>query len=304
MADKKILVIVDPQAHDGQPAVERAATLAEHAGAAIELYICDYDAEIDVGQVSTVWIPQPARENLLGIYRKKLETLAAKLSKRGLRVSVDVGWGHPLGETIVEKIVAAKPWLVVKDTHHHGVLDRTAFSSVDWHLIRGCPAPLLLVKPYPFGKKPKVFAAVDPLHEHDKPAELDARIFRVAEELAKALQGELHVVHAYAIPLGLEFPDDVTQAIEKQHEQAMKAFLSAHKVPADHAHLLEGRAEVELPAICRDEGAAVMVMGAVSRRGLDRLFLGSTAERVLDRVPCDLLIVKPEGFKSTLPHSH
>jgi len=43
----------------------------------------------------------------------------------------------------------------------------------------------------------------------------------------------------------------------------------------------------------------VMVMGAVSRRGLDRIFLGSTAERVLDRLPCDLLIVKPEGFQPT-----
>ena len=205
---------------------------------------------------------------------------------------------------MIKKIIAAKPWLVLKETHHHGVLERTVFSSTDWHLIRGCPAPLLLVKPYPFGKAPKVFAAVDPLHEHDKPAQLDDKIFRVAKEFSDALGGELHVVHAYAIPLGLEFPDDVTEAIQKQHEQAMKVFLASHKVPEAHAHLLEGRAEAELPAVCRDEGAAVMVMGAVSRRGLDRLFIGSTAERVLDRVPCDLLIVKPEGFEPTRPHSH
>jgi universal stress protein E len=37
----------------------------------------------------------------------------------------------------------------------------------------------------------------------------------------------------------------------------------------------------------------------VSRRGLDRVFLGSTAERVLDRLPCDLLIIKPEGFSAS-----
>jgi universal stress protein E len=34
-------------------------------------------------------------------------------------------------------------------------------------------------------------------------------------------------------------------------------------------------------------------MGAVSRNALQRLFLGSTAETVLDHVPCDLLIVHP-----------
>jgi universal stress protein E len=38
-------------------------------------------------------------------------------------------------------------------------------------------------------------------------------------------------------------------------------------------------------------------MGAVSRSALERLFIGSTAEEVLDRVPCDLLIVKADGFK-------
>lgn len=42
-------------------------------------------------------------------------------------------------------------------------------------------------------------------------------------------------------------------------------------------------------------------MGAVSRRGLKRLFLGNTAEEVLDSLPCDLLIVKPAGFETSVP---
>jgi universal stress protein E len=39
-------------------------------------------------------------------------------------------------------------------------------------------------------------------------------------------------------------------------------------------------------------GADLLVMGAVSRSAVQRLLLGSTAELVLDFVPCDLLIVK------------
>jgi universal stress protein E len=38
-------------------------------------------------------------------------------------------------------------------------------------------------------------------------------------------------------------------------------------------------------------------MGAVSRSALERVFVGSTAELVLDRLGCDVLIVKPAGFK-------
>ena len=46
--------------------------------------------------------------------------------------------------------------------------------------------------------------------------------------------------------------------------------------------------------------AAIVVMGAVSRSGLRRAFIGNTAERVLDRLPCDVLVVKPPRFKSAV----
>jgi universal stress protein E len=47
--------------------------------------------------------------------------------------------------------------------------------------------------------------------------------------------------------------------------------------------------------------ADAVVMGAVSRSGLKGLFIGNTAEDVLDRLHCDLVIVKPEGFAAILP---
>jgi universal stress protein E len=46
--------------------------------------------------------------------------------------------------------------------------------------------------------------------------------------------------------------------------------------------------------------ADVVVMGAVSRRGLARVFLGNTAEEVLDRLGCDLLIIKPRALMGAL----
>ena len=44
--------------------------------------------------------------------------------------------------------------------------------------------------------------------------------------------------------------------------------------------------------------ASVVVMGAVSRSALTRLFIGHTAERVIDALKCDVLIVKPRRFKT------
>ena len=103
MADKTILVIVDPTA-DTHPVVDRAAWLAKDCSASVELFICDYDADIDAGQTSAVWVKQTqnARDHLVGILKQKLEDLAAPLRSGGLDVSVDVAWDHPLGEALAD----------------------------------------------------------------------------------------------------------------------------------------------------------------------------------------------------------
>jgi universal stress protein E len=44
-----------------------------------------------------------------------------------------------------------------------------------------------------------------------------------------------------------------------------------------------------------------VVLGAISRRGLKRVFIGSTAEDVLEKLPCDALIVKTPNFAEVLP---
>ena len=52
-------------------------------------------------------------------------------------------------------------------------------------------------------------------------------------------------------------------------------------------------------------GADVVVMGAVARNRWKRLLIGATAERTLEHLPCDLLIVKPDWFKTPLAlHGH
>jgi len=51
-------------------------------------------------------------------------------------------------------------------------------------------------------------------------------------------------------------------------------------------------------ALTEQMRADLVVMGAVSRRGLQRLFVGNTAEEVLDKLGCDVLIVKPNCFEA------
>jgi universal stress protein E len=307
---KSILVVIDPTA-EAQPALERGAWLARKLHASVELFICDYDQYLSGERFFDGRSLEKARKQVIAKDAAKLHKLAQQLGD-DVPVSVDARWDHPLHEGIVRKVLACKPDFVVKDTHYHSALKRSIFSNTDWNLARECPAPLWLVKPRPIRTPATLLAAVDPVHEHDKPAELDHRILDAARELAAAIGGaRLHVLHAfdpapaYAISSdSMAFPisapmTDIMDALKKTHEGAMRDLMQSYpEIPKNDVHIEEGNVRERLDALVDEIGADLVIMGAVARGALERLLLGSTAEQVLDRVACDILIVKPSGFPS------
>jgi universal stress protein E len=296
-ATRSILVVVDLAAGADQPVLRRAAWLAERTAASLELFACVFDADVDAGRVASITIPHPsAREEMLLRHRRTLETYATPLRERGLSVVVSVAWDYPLDEAVVKRTAARRPWLVAKATHHHNLLQRTLLSNVDWLLIRDCPAPLLLVKDRVIATQPNVVAAIDPVHEHDKPAQLDDAIYRFASILSESIGGALHIVQAISTPMGVQLPPNVHGLIAGEHERAMASFVRTHQVPADRLHVREGLPHECLLHAAEAQKADFVVMGAVARSGLKKVLIGSTASRVLDRLPCDLVSIKPSGF--------
>jgi universal stress protein E len=169
---------------------------------------------------------------------------------------------------------------------------------------------LLLVKSRRTYRKPVVLAAVDPFHSHARPAGLDARLINTGATIAKSLRGSLHVFHAY-MPLSsvemapggplMILPPEAEEAHEALVIREVTALAAAAGVPANACHVRLGGVAEELDRASRRARADLVVMGAVSRSALARLFIGNAAERVLDRLRCDILVVKPRGFKSELP---
>jgi universal stress protein E len=304
---KSILVVIDPTA-DRQPALERAAWLAERLGATLDLLICDYDQQLSGGRFFASEAMEGARNALLETHRHRLESLATPLRERDLVVRTDTRWEHPLDHGVLRKVAELQPIMVVKETHYHGAVQRALFSNTDWNLIRRCAVPLLLVKPRQPAAAPRILAAVDPMHEFDKPAELDHAILALAKELVAALSGKLDVFHAFdpapaiagatgsiASPIAVPVRE-LTEALERRHKAALTALLHDYPVDPEAVHLQQGVAAEQLLALSRNLPADIVVMGAIARSGIKRVFIGNTAERVLDRLPCDLLIVKPAGF--------
>jgi universal stress protein E len=61
---------------------------------------------------------------------------------------------------------------------------------------------------------------------------------------------------------------------------------------------VSGPPALKIPEVARKMQAALVVMGAISRSRLQRMFIGSTAERVLDALSCDVLVIKPRGTRT------
>jgi universal stress protein E len=301
-----ILVIIDPTAQQ-HPALERAAQLAQRCDARLELFACDTTESWNARYAA--YLAASGRSGCIVNLRALLDPLAAPLRERGIDVSIETALGNPLHHMLLDHIRRCSPDLVVKDTHHHTLLRRTLFTHTDWHLIRGSKAPLLLAKSRPWQSAPVLAAAIDPGHVQDRPQALDHRILDCAHGLTRQLAGTLQVLHAF-LPLELASPPDVglgitavqaAQAAEAQRRADLEKFLAAHELPASSLSMRLGVASQVLPDLAAQLNVDLLVMGAVSRSGLERIFIGSTAEQVLEALPCDVLVLKSPDFAAALP---
>ena len=104
----------------------------------------------------------------------------------------------------IKEIDAYQPDLLILKSGKHTFLERMLFTYSDYKLIETAQCPILVIKsgrPY---ADARVIAAVDPMHAHDKPAELDRHIVGAAIAIATALKLPVHLFHACSqLPPGL-----------------------------------------------------------------------------------------------------
>jgi universal stress protein E len=305
---KKIMCVVDPTESE-QPAVHRAAWLAQKTGADLEIYVCYYNEYLSGDRLFDSPSLQKARAEVIQSLERRLEDIAEPLREAGLTVTITAVWDHPLHEGIIRHAAATGADMVFKDTHHHSAMSRALLTNTDWNLIRTCAVPLWLVKANEIADNPEFIAAIDPMNDHDKPAALDDEILVLSKGLAEAVGGNVNAFHAYDpriavatatanayIPVSLPF-DEIEKQMREQHEKRFTEVVDFHGIDKEHSHLVAGLTHEELPALSKRLNAAVVVMGAVSRNQWKRLFVGATAERTLEHLPCDLLIIKPDWFR-------
>jgi universal stress protein E len=289
---KSIVVAVrDPGARK-QLAVRKAGSIAARTGARITLFHA-FSAPRPLS------LPMPADPAAIlrmetSRRRTALDAVAKRLRARGIDVQTEVVWDFPPAHAIVRHVLERKPDLVIAESHRHTRLARWFLAVSDWDLIRECPCPVWFVKHERLPAKPRILTALDPGHPQAATSRLDDRLLATSVALAASLTGSVTLVHAED-PARLETPADRART-----DAALMRLAQRHRLREATRVVRPGSAAKTIVDVARSLEADVLVMGVLSQSVPGVTHVGHTAEAVLDDVACDVLVVKPSGFRTAV----
>ena len=306
-AIRRILVALKELESRSQPALLKAAQLARALDAEVEIFhtlttpvyadLFTYAAEGLEG------IEVELQEQAL----RRLETMADRLRRHGIKVSVSAQWDFPAYEAIIRQAMRSKADLIVASRHQGRHFAPRILQLTDWELIRLSPIPVLLVKNSRAYHRPAVLVAVDPSRAFSKPLQLDKVLLNLSQEVSEGLRGSLHAIHAYPrLPFqSLQMEGTSPGLLDRLEKQARRAAnirlehaLQSTSIARSRRHLVGGHPIDAILGVVGKTRCALVVMGAVSRSGFKNLLIGNSAERILDELACDVLVAKPPAFKS------
>ena len=301
---KRILAVVDAE-RDNQPALSRAYELASKTGASVTAMMVVYDLSYDM----TTMLSPDERESMRdAVTKEHAKWLATHLREQGFtETDIIVEWNNRAYESIIYYTLNNQIDLVVKATKKHDDLASVIFTPTDWHLMRKCPRPVLLVKEHDWPEGGEIIAAVNVGSEDDEHAALNDKLTLIANDYASLLKGSVNLVNSYpSTPLNIaievpEFdPDTYHYAVKNHHLKEMRSHALKYGIPDNKCVVREGLPEKVIPQVANTLDAELVVIGTVGRVGISAALIGNTAEHVIDELNCDVLAIKPDGFVSPL----
>lgn len=175
---------------------------------------------------------------------------------------------------------------------------RSFYTSADWQLLRQLHTPLLVASPRKWQSKAVVLATVDVSSDNPVQTQLNRNVLAEAKRWATMKNCDLHV--AYVLPV-LKLLDELTiiepyQVLEKKGAEAkakLIGLLQEMQVGETSVILSAGPPADELAHIASKCGADLVVIGSMGRDGLRGYLKGNTAERIIQKLRTDLLVIHP-----------
>lgn len=188
--------------------------------------------------------------------------------------------------------------LIVMGTHGRRGLAHLLLGSVANEVVRRASCPVLTVPARPQGSHLGAIERI--LMPLDFSASSDTAL-EAARDLAVAWTARLDLLHvieeavmpafyASGVTSLLQLDPEIRTRCQAEMERRLARLGGGPLTVATHVR--EGKAAREIVAFAEEEGSDLIVLATTPRRGLERLLLGSVAEKVVRLAPCPVLVVR------------
>lgn len=235
-----------------------------------------------------------------------IQNISTRLRSTGIAVETHI---HPneegdVARSIVDHAAEMNPSLVVICTHGHGGLKKILFGSIAQQALRRGTWPILLVPPSLTGKSlmpefQRILVPLDGRHGHEL-------ALKVVTPIAHAFAAELLLT--LVIPTRSELSDEqgissrflpmATKAVLDLAVEGSKKYLAEiigecqRQNLNARAEILRGNTVAELLDHSDKMQADLIVIASHGRAGIDALFTGSIAQRIIGKAGRPLLLVR------------
>lgn len=308
---KNILLVFNPEVNV-RTAMDQTASLAVENSAQVTVCVVIKELPSNLSMALFAISPQKLLASLTKEYQEQVDGVVSALKKRGVAATAQVKVGVPFIE-IIRQVLRDEHDLVIITAEGKSGLTQRLFGSTSMRLMRKCPCPVWVIKPSRRKKYGNILAAVDTTTDYSEPEQdsLNSLIMQLSGSIAKINNSQLHVVQVWnvygegymSVRGGLS-----EQSIKRLRTTAKKQYGEQVDKLVDDADLGDITVYKYLPrseniaktivSLTRTKKIDLLVMGTVCRTGVAGLIIGNTAEKVLNKVDCSVLTVKPEGFIS------
>jgi universal stress protein E len=298
---KSILVDVDATAR-AHPALDRAVHIARNLGATIT--VTDV---LTVPPHARHYLPPALEEDMVRERRQQLARVANAVD--GVRAEPKLLVGRPATVLIQEVLRSHHDLLMRSHAREIAASGPKPFGAVDMELLRKCPCPVLLSRHGSPAPRPQIVAAVNASTEEAEEQALNVKIVELALLMASHLETgpprllQVWTPFAERTIRSHSADDQFANYVEGARQRAaadltglVRSFEG--RLPETQATVRRGEPQDVIPEFVVAEGIDLVVMGTVGRAGIAGMLIGNTAERVLRKLPCSVMTVKPDGFTS------
>lgn len=295
---KNILVVISGKKKKHE-ALNRALKFMAFSDVNIHIFNVIYEPVMEFPGLFSNELREELKKEYIADRYSYLNEIAEQLVKKGIKCNVQVVWHSETRIAIENAATELKPDLVIKRISAKSTSINPFAMPIDRHLLRYCPAPLLLVRDAEWCKGP-ILAAIDPFAKDTPHIKLNGSILKCSKMLSLVTSNPVFVVASHIVPTlspaigvaGVDY-DSIRNSTKKACEERLETLLKSHYVPRQDMHVIEGQEEQAIPRFVEEVSASLVILGTVGRTGLAAAFIGNTAEHVLAELNCDVLALKP-----------